>query len=84
MPSDTKTRERTEGAAAAAQAKDGDSSSANRVDPDPTCLTSFGDASTGPPALSCSRDDALVGNGAATSKSFLSPLEMRTTTANGS
>ena len=33
--------------------------SANQVDPDPMCLTSFGDDSTGPPALPCSRDDAL-------------------------
>ena len=35
MPSDTETRERTEGAAAAVQAKHGNSYSANRVDPDP-------------------------------------------------
>ena len=32
MPSDTKTRERTKGAAVAVQAKHGDSYSANRVD----------------------------------------------------
>ena len=82
MPSDTKTRERTEGAAAAIQAKHGNSCSANQVDPDPMCLTNFGDDSTGPPALPCSRDDALVDNGAAAPESCLSPfLEMHTPTA---
>ena len=83
MPSDTKTRERTEGAAAAVQAKHGDTCFANRVDPDPMCLTSFGDDSTGLPALPCSKNDALVGNGAAAPKSCISPLEIRTTTAAG-
>ena len=83
MPADKKTRERTEGAASAVQAKYGDSCSANRVDPDPTCLDSFGDDSTGPPALPCSRNDAVVGNGAAAPKSCLSPLEMRSPTATG-
>ena len=47
------------------------------------CSTSFGDDSTGPPALPCSMDDALVDSGAAASKSFLSSLEMRTTSAAG-
>ena len=56
--SDTRTCERTEGAAAAVQEKYGDSCSANQVDPDPTCPTSFGYYSTGPPAFLCSRDDA--------------------------
>ena len=50
---DTKTRQRTEGAATAVQVLHGDSCSANRVDPDPMCSTSFGGASTGPPALPC-------------------------------
>ena len=68
VPSDTKTRECTEGAAAAVQAKHGDSCSANQVDPDPMCRTSFGDDSTGSPALPCSRDDTLVGNGATAPK----------------
>ena len=36
-PSDTKTRECTEGAAKAVQAMHGSSFSANRVDPDPIC-----------------------------------------------
>ena len=83
VPSDANTDERTEGAATAVQAKHGDSCFANRVDPDPMCLTSFGDDSTGPPALPCSRDDALEGNGAAAPKSCLSPLVMRTPTAAG-
>ena len=56
---DTKTRERTEGAATAIQAMHGDSCSANRVDPDPMCSASSGD-SIGPPAFPCSGDDALI------------------------
>ena len=80
---DTKIRERTEGAATAVQAMNGDSCSANRVDPDPMCSTSFGDDCTGSPALPCSREDALVNSGAATPKSCLSPLEMRSQTAAG-
>ena len=83
VPSGTKTCERTEGAAAAAQAKHGDSCSVNRVDPDPMCLTSFVDDSTKPPALPCLRDDALVGNGTAASKSCISPLEIRAPIALG-
>ena len=73
----TKTRERTEGAATAVQAMHGNSCSANRVDPDPICSTSFGVDCTEPPGLPCSREDALVDNGAAAPKSCLSPLEMR-------
>ena len=80
VPADKKTRERTEGAASTVQAKYGDSCSANRVDPDPTCLNSFGDDSTGPPALPCSRDDALVGNGAA-APHVSHPCEIRSSTA---
>ena len=84
VPSDTKTRERTEGAAAAVQAKHEDSCSAKPVGRDPMCLTGFGDDSTGPSALSCSRDiNALVVNGAATPKPCLSLLEIRTLTAAG-
>ena len=45
-----KTHARMKGALAV-QAKHGDSSSANQVDPDPMCLTSFGHDFTGPPAL---------------------------------
>ena len=62
------TRERTEVTAAAVQAKHGDSCSANRVDLDPMCMTSFGDDSIGPPPFPCSRDGALVSNGGATPK----------------
>ena len=80
---DTKTRERTEDAAAAIQAMQGDSCSANRVDPDPMYSTSFGDDCTGPPAFPCSKEDALVDNGAAAPKSCLAPLEICTTTAAG-
>ena len=83
VPSDTKNRQRMEGAAAAVQTKDGDSCFANQIHPDPVCLASFGDVSTRPPALPSSRDDALVGNGAAAPKSCLSPVEMRMLTAAG-
>ena len=60
VQADTKTRERTEGVAKAGQAMHGDSFSANRVNLDPMCSTSFGDDCTGPAALPCSREDALV------------------------
>ena len=83
MKTDKKTHERKESAAAAVQAVHGDSCSANRADPDPMRFTSFGNDYTRPPALPCSRDDALVGNGAATPKSCLSPLEMRSAIAAG-
>ena len=83
VKADKKTCERTEGAAKAVQAMHGDSFSATRVDPDPKSSTSFGDDFTGSRALSCSRDDALVGNGAAALKSCLSPLEMRSPTTTG-
>ena len=83
VPSGTKTREHTEGAAGAVQAKHGNSCSENRVDPDPMCLTSFGDDSTGPPTLPCSKDNAMIRNGAAAPKSCLSSLEMRTPIAAG-
>ena len=81
MSSDTKTRERTEGAATAVQAKHGDSCSSKRVQAGPTCSTNFG-VEAEPPALPC-RDDVLVENCAAVPKSCLSPLEMRTPTAGG-
>ena len=68
---DTKTRERTEGAATAVQAMHGDSCSANRIGPDPMCSTSVGDDCTGPSPLPCSRDNALVDNGAAAPRSCL-------------
>ena len=68
VQAEMKTRERTEGAATAVQAMHGGSCSANRVDPDSMYSTSFDGDSTGHPALPCSRDGALVGNGAATPK----------------
>ena len=73
----TKTRERTEGAATPVQAMHRDSCSATRVDPDPMCSTSFGDDCTGPPAPLCSGVNALVDTGAAATKSCLPSLEMR-------
>ena len=58
-----------------------DSFSPSRVDPDPTCPTSFG-VKAEPPALPC-RDDVLVENGAAAPNLYLSPLKMRSPTAPG-
>ena len=81
VTSDKKTRKRTKGAAAG-RAMSGDKSFA-RVDHDPMCVTSFGDDSTGPPALPCCRDDALVDKGAEAPKLCLSPVEIRTLTAAG-
>ena len=79
---DPKTRERTKGTVTAVQAMHGDSCSANPVDLGPnTILTSFG-VKAEPLALPC-RDDVLVENGAAAPKSYLSPLEMRSSTAAG-
>ena len=80
VKSDTKTRKRTEDAAAD-RAKHGNKSSSAQVDPDPMCLTSFGDDSTEPPALPC-RDDAMLDKGAEALKS-LSPVEMDTLTDAG-
>ena len=78
----TKTRERTEGAATAVQGIRGDGFSARRVEPGlNTNSTSFG-VKTEPPALPC-RDDVVVENGAAASESCLPSLEMRSSTAAG-
>ena len=82
VPSDTKTHTRMEDAVAV-QARYGNSCSANQIDPDPTCLISFGDDSTGPPAFPCTRDDALIDNGATASKPCLPPVGMCTPTAAG-
>ena len=79
---DTRTRERTEGAATAVQAIRGDCFSAHRVEPDPTTnSTSFG-MKAEPPALPC-RDDSVVECGAASFKSCLPSMEMRPSTAAG-
>ena len=80
-PADTKTRERTEGAAIAVQAMRGDGFSARRVEPGPnTNSTSFG-VKAEPPALLC-RDDVVVESEAA-SDSCLPSLEMRSPAAAG-
>ena len=73
-PANTKTRERTEGAAKAVQAKHGDSCAAHRVQNGPKFLTCSG-VMAEPPALFC-RDDVVVENGAAAPKSCLPSLEM--------
>ena len=79
---DTKTRERTEGAATAVQAMRGDCFSACRTEPGPnTNSTSFG-VKAESPALPY-RDDVGVKCGAAASKSCLPSLEMRPSTAAG-
>ena len=78
----TKTRQRTEGAAIAVQAIPGDSFSACRVDHGPmTNSTSFGIMAE-PPALPC-RHDVVVESGDAAPKPCLSFLEMRATAAAG-
>ena len=81
VPSDTKTRNRMENVAAE-RVVSGDNSSA-KVDTDPMYLTSFGDDSTEPPALPCSRDDSLVDKGVVASKPCLSLIKMRMLTAAG-
>ena len=77
----TKTRERTEGAATAVQALHEDSFSVCQVDPGPKTSTSFG-VKAEPRTLPC-RDDVVVESGDAAPKSCLLSLEMRTTTAAG-
>ena len=79
---DTRTRERTEGAATAVQAMRGDCFSACRVEPGlNTNSTSLG-VKAEPPALPC-REDVVVECGAAASESCLPSLEMRPSTAAG-
>ena len=81
-PANTKTRERTEGAATAGQAMHGDSCTAQWVQDGPTTnSTSFG-VMAEPPDLPC-RGDVLVEDGDASPKSCLPSLEMRSTTAAG-
>ena len=75
-PTNTKTRERMEGAATAVQVMHGDSFSARRVDPGPKInSTSFGMMAE-PPALPC-RGDVVVESRDAAFKSCLPSLEMR-------
>ena len=75
-PANTKTRERTEGAATAVQAMSGDSFSARRVAPDPKTNSISVGMMTEPPALPC-RDDILVENGDVSPKPCFPILEMR-------
>ena len=80
---DTKTRERTEGAATAVQAMRGDGFSARRVEPGPNNnSTSFG-VKAEPPAFPCRGDVVMVEWGDAASESCLPSLEMRSSTAAG-
>ena len=76
----TKTRERTEGAATAVHAMRGDGFSARWVEPGSNAnWTSFG-VKAGPPDLPC-REDVLVEDGATSLKSCLPFMEMRSPTA---
>ena len=77
-PADTKTRERTEGAATAVQARRGDGYTAEqKVQDGPQTSISFGMMAE-PPALPC-REDGLVEEGATSPKSW----EIRMSTAAG-
>ena len=80
-PANTKTCERSEGAAKAVKVKHGDICTAKRVQAVPKISICFG-VMAEPFALPC-REDGLVENGAAAPKSCLPLLEMRTTTAAG-
>ena len=78
---DTRTRERTKGAATAVQAMRGDCFSARRVEPGPnTNSTSFG-VKAEPPTLPCRGD--VDESGAAATESCFPSLEMRSSTAAG-
>ena len=78
----TKTHERTEGAATTVQAMHGDSCSVTRVDPGTKTTSTIFGMKAEPPALPC-RDDVLVENGDASPKSCLPSLDMRSPSAAG-
>ena len=78
---DTKTCERTDGAAKVVQAKHGDSCTAQKVQDGRKISTCFG-VMAKPPALPC-RNDVVVENGAAAHNLYLPSLEMRSPTAAG-
>ena len=78
----TKTRERTEGAATAVQAMRGDGFSARRVEPGPNTNSTSFSVKVELPAFPC-RDDVVVESGVAASESCLPSLEMRSSTAAG-
>ena len=81
-PADTKTCERTEGAAKVTHAMHRNSCSANRVDSDPVCSTNFDEDCTGPLALPFSREDAPVPRLGAGIRPFR-PRIVRQTTPSG-
>ena len=82
-PANTKTQERTEGAATAVQAMRGDSCTAEqKVQDGPKASITFG-MEAEPLDLPC-RDDVLVEGGDAAPRSCLPSLEMRSPTAAGS
>ena len=74
----TKTRERTEGAATAVEAMHGDSCTAQKVQDGPKTSISFG-VKAEPPDLPY-REDILVEDGAAAPESCLPSLEIRSST----
>ena len=78
----TKTRERTEGAATAVQAMRGNGFSARLVEPGPNTNSTSFSVKAEPHALPY-RDDVVVESGAAASESCLPSLEMRSSTAAG-
>ena len=81
-PANTKTQERTEGAATAVQAMRGDScNTEQKVQDGPKTLITFG-VEAEPPDLPC-REDILVEEGVTSPKSCLPFLEMRSPTAAG-
>ena len=80
-PANTKTRERTEGAAIAVQAMHGDSCTAKKVQDGPKTSISFG-VKAEPPDLPCG-EDVLVEDGATSPETCLPSLEMRSSTAAG-
>ena len=81
-PANTKTQERTEGAAKAVQAMRGDSCTAEqKVQDGPKTSITFG-VEAEPPDLPC-REDVLVEEGATSPESCLPSLEMRSLTAAG-
>ena len=81
-PANTKTCERTKGAATAVQAMRGDRFSARRVEPGPNINSTSFSVKAQPPDLFC-KEDVLVEDGATSPKSCLPSLEMRSSTAAG-
>ena len=80
-PANTKTCERTEGVATSVQPMYGDRCTAHKVQNGTKTSTSFG-VKAEPSDLPC-REDVLVENGAASPKSCLPSLEMRSPSAAG-